>query len=244
MTLCHVAQGKQLFVANVGDSRAVLAERTADGYAAIDLTQDQTPYRCCMDIVEEARISVNFRVWIRAASAQATAQCLCDPREQTDALDVVAHLARGHRSSARASHAQKASAQHVKLSHGDQRASHTVGPDIPPTMRAGALQYAPHRKDELARVKSHGARVLTLEQLDGLMVRGCIIPTPQSRMTLGRARQTLMMQFQRLVHDPRRSCQSQACIVARRNEACTDVVARPLDGPAEGVSTMSRKPSY
>ena len=38
-------QGRQLFVANVGDSRAVLAERTADGFAAIDLTQDQTPYR-------------------------------------------------------------------------------------------------------------------------------------------------------------------------------------------------------
>ena len=30
---------------NVGDSRAVLAERTEHGYAAIDLTQDQTPYR-------------------------------------------------------------------------------------------------------------------------------------------------------------------------------------------------------
>jgi serine/threonine protein phosphatase PrpC len=39
-------QGKKLVVANVGDSRAVLAERTADGLTAIDLTQDQTPYRC------------------------------------------------------------------------------------------------------------------------------------------------------------------------------------------------------
>ena len=28
-----------------------------------------------------------------------------------------------------------------------------------------------YRKDELARVKAHGARVLTLEQLDGLVVR-------------------------------------------------------------------------
>jgi len=51
------AQGRKLFVANVGDSRAVLAERTADGFAAIDLTQDQTPYRCCTggQIIPESR---------------------------------------------------------------------------------------------------------------------------------------------------------------------------------------------
>ena len=32
------------------------------------------------------------------------------------------------------------------------------------------------RKDELERVKAAGARVLTLEQLDGLRVRPCFLP--------------------------------------------------------------------
>ena len=40
-------RGRSLLVANVGDSRAVLGERRADGsgYLAKDLSIDQTPYR-------------------------------------------------------------------------------------------------------------------------------------------------------------------------------------------------------
>lgn len=40
-------RGRSILVANVGDSRAVLAEKRADGtgYLAKDLSIDQTPYR-------------------------------------------------------------------------------------------------------------------------------------------------------------------------------------------------------
>lgn len=38
-------RGPQLFVANVGDSRAVLAERQGDSVVAKDLSWDQTPMR-------------------------------------------------------------------------------------------------------------------------------------------------------------------------------------------------------
>lgn len=39
-------QGKQLYIANVGDSRCIMAEREAEGHlTAVDLTQDQTPFR-------------------------------------------------------------------------------------------------------------------------------------------------------------------------------------------------------
>lgn len=39
-------RGRTLMVANVGDSRAVLAERSGDKFIARDLSLDQTPYRC------------------------------------------------------------------------------------------------------------------------------------------------------------------------------------------------------
>ena len=43
---CAVLQGRSLYVANVGDSRAVLAVRSEGGdLAAKDLSQDQTPFR-------------------------------------------------------------------------------------------------------------------------------------------------------------------------------------------------------
>lgn len=38
-------RGRTVFVANVGDSRAVLAERHGDRLQAQDLSYDQTPYR-------------------------------------------------------------------------------------------------------------------------------------------------------------------------------------------------------
>lgn len=38
-------RGRSLCVANVGDSRAVLAERVGDKFVAVDLSIDQTPYR-------------------------------------------------------------------------------------------------------------------------------------------------------------------------------------------------------
>lgn len=38
-------RGRTLLVANVGDSRAVLAERVGDGVVARDLSCDQTPFR-------------------------------------------------------------------------------------------------------------------------------------------------------------------------------------------------------
>ncbi len=48
-------RGNMLYVANVGDSRAVLAERQGDGHVAVPLSMDQTPFRwadwafsCCL----------------------------------------------------------------------------------------------------------------------------------------------------------------------------------------------------
>ena len=38
-------RGNMLYVANVGDSRAVLAERQGDGHVAVPLSMDQTPFR-------------------------------------------------------------------------------------------------------------------------------------------------------------------------------------------------------
>lgn len=40
-----LVRGRDLIVANVGDSRAVLAERRGDKVLAQDLSIDQTPYR-------------------------------------------------------------------------------------------------------------------------------------------------------------------------------------------------------
>ncbi|MEW5315666.1 MAG: hypothetical protein WDW38_007078 [Sanguina aurantia] len=40
-----LVRGRTVHVANVGDSRAVLAERHGERYAAVDLSYDQTPYR-------------------------------------------------------------------------------------------------------------------------------------------------------------------------------------------------------
>lgn len=39
-------RNRMAYVANVGDSRAVLAERQGDRLVAIDLSFDQTPFRC------------------------------------------------------------------------------------------------------------------------------------------------------------------------------------------------------
>ncbi len=39
-------RGKTLYVANVGDSRCVLAERKGDKLVAQDMSLDQTPFRC------------------------------------------------------------------------------------------------------------------------------------------------------------------------------------------------------
>lgn len=43
-----LVRGRTVHVANVGDSRAVLAERHGERYAAVDLSYDQTPYRCAL----------------------------------------------------------------------------------------------------------------------------------------------------------------------------------------------------
>ena len=43
--ICVLLRGRSLLVANVGDSRAVLAERVDGGVVARDLSLDQTPYR-------------------------------------------------------------------------------------------------------------------------------------------------------------------------------------------------------
>uniref|UniRef100_A0A0C9S3G9 protein-serine/threonine phosphatase n=1 Tax=Wollemia nobilis TaxID=56998 RepID=A0A0C9S3G9_9CONI len=40
-----LVRGRTLYVANVGDSRAVIAERRAEGVVAVDLSSDQTPFR-------------------------------------------------------------------------------------------------------------------------------------------------------------------------------------------------------
>jgi serine/threonine protein phosphatase PrpC len=39
-------RSRMAYVANVGDSRAVLAERQGDRLVAQDLSFDQTPFRC------------------------------------------------------------------------------------------------------------------------------------------------------------------------------------------------------
>lgn len=38
-------RGRQAWIANVGDSRAVLAERRGDGVFPLPLSKDQTPFR-------------------------------------------------------------------------------------------------------------------------------------------------------------------------------------------------------
>ncbi len=39
-------RGRDLTIANVGDSRCVAAEMRGTELVAVDLTSDQTPYRC------------------------------------------------------------------------------------------------------------------------------------------------------------------------------------------------------
>ena len=43
-------RGRRVFLANVGDSRAVAAELQGTELVAVDLTSDQTPYRCPWDL--------------------------------------------------------------------------------------------------------------------------------------------------------------------------------------------------
>mmetsp|Transcript_42463 Transcript_42463/g.127296 ORF Transcript_42463/g.127296 Transcript_42463/m.127296 type:complete len:1094 (-) Transcript_42463:580-3861(-) len=43
--ICALMRGRTLYVANVGDSRAVLAERKGDSLQPVDLSFDQTPFR-------------------------------------------------------------------------------------------------------------------------------------------------------------------------------------------------------
>lgn len=39
-------RGRQAIISNVGDSRAIIAEKRGDSLAAIPLSRDQTPFRC------------------------------------------------------------------------------------------------------------------------------------------------------------------------------------------------------
>ena len=41
----RLLQGKKVHIANVGDSRCIVAEREPEGLVAVDLTIDQTPFR-------------------------------------------------------------------------------------------------------------------------------------------------------------------------------------------------------
>ncbi|KAK3003417.1 hypothetical protein RJ639_018682 [Escallonia herrerae] len=49
-----LVRGKMLYVANSGDSRAVIAERRAEGVVAVDLSIDQTPFR--LDELERVKL--------------------------------------------------------------------------------------------------------------------------------------------------------------------------------------------
>lgn len=44
-------RGRHIYTANVGDSRALIAERQGAQLVAVDLSSDQTPFRCgsCSD---------------------------------------------------------------------------------------------------------------------------------------------------------------------------------------------------
>ena len=44
--VCVLIRGREVTVCNVGDSRCVAAESRGAELVAVDLTQDQTPYRC------------------------------------------------------------------------------------------------------------------------------------------------------------------------------------------------------
>jgi len=66
-------RGRSILVANVGDSRAVLAEKRADGtgYLAKDLSIDQTPYRyvceavvCCVRAWRVEGRLYGIRAWV------------------------------------------------------------------------------------------------------------------------------------------------------------------------------------
>ena len=53
--VCVLIRGREVTICNVGDSRCVAAESRGAELVAVDLTQDQTPYRC---------------VWIRGQNIQ------------------------------------------------------------------------------------------------------------------------------------------------------------------------------
>jgi cGMP-dependent protein kinase 2 len=46
-----LVRGRNVYVANVGDSRAVLAERQGNRVVAQDLSFDQTPFRCMVVVL-------------------------------------------------------------------------------------------------------------------------------------------------------------------------------------------------
>lgn len=130
--MCVLLRGRELTIANVGDSRLIAAEMRGPDLVAVDLTLDQTPYRCTFNLL----IAVaQWQILVGQACSDAASMARCTPAILVGPID---------------------------------RAEHNTG-----TFAA----LGPHllswscRKDELERVKAAGARVLTLEQLDGLRVR-------------------------------------------------------------------------
>ena len=47
--ICCLLRGRHVFIANVGDSRAIVAERDSEGLHAHPLSRDQTPFRSGSD---------------------------------------------------------------------------------------------------------------------------------------------------------------------------------------------------
>lgn len=137
-------RGRDLTIANVGDSRCVAAEMRGTELVAVDLTSDQTPYRCFPLLqlrVSRPPAGTDWRCMSRCA-----------------ALGVV-------RLAPQAAGVHHKTAGYTKMPRED--CSNLV---MCTASRPQGIRAACCRKDELARVKAAGARVLTLEQLDGLRV--------------------------------------------------------------------------
>lgn len=61
--VCMLIRGREVTICNVGDSRCVAAEMRGAELAAVDLTSDQTPYRCICRVIITLCRRVPILLW-------------------------------------------------------------------------------------------------------------------------------------------------------------------------------------
>lgn len=174
-------QGSTLYIANVGDSRAVLAETKGGRLVARDLTWDQTPFRCASWVGEGEAGGLTTASACPPTYAPTThpraALLRCIGRASCDWCPA-AGLARtlgGEGLLGRARGAKENLAgRGPKWREGPGAGgSGRLGPGaLSALVVSTATRLSACREDELDRVTKAGARVLTLDQLEGIKVRG------------------------------------------------------------------------